>query len=83
MIAAFCVYFTYVKAETKCGGLLRWVDEITIPKDNNGYYQRSLHCIFETTFRDIAPNVLLLKWFSFDIAGKMESCTDYLEIYVR
>ena len=72
-----------MKTETKCGGLLGVGDEITIPKDNDGYYQRNLHCIFETTLRYIAPSVLLLKWFSFDIAGQMESCTDYLEIYVR
>ena len=83
LIALGCVHFSYAKTDTKCGGRLDWNNDVTIPKDDDGNYQRNLQCIFQTTFRDIDPNVLLLKWFSFDIAGEMERCSDYVEIYVR
>ena len=68
-----------------CGQKLGWGEIITVPTDQNGYYENNLHCNFESKFvTNIAPNVLLLSWFAFDISGQMPDCgTDYLEIYVR
>lgn len=82
---AFSFYLISIKADS-CGGVLAWGEEIYAPTDREGYYQNNLHCVFETKFKgEIDPNVLLLKWFKFDISGTMaDSCTtDYLEIFVR
>ena len=87
LIFSFSFYFASAKSEHgKCGGVLTWNEQITLPVDKNGHYGNNLHCIFESSFkRDIDPNVLVLKWFSVDISGNMaEGCSnDYLEIFVR
>ena len=68
-----------------CGGNLPWGEIITLPQDQHGKYKNNLECTFQAKFQaSIAPNVLELSWYDFEIAGILPNCdTDYVEIFVR